>query len=73
MTGQHDDRIRELLGSAMPPMGERQLDRDLWPRMLCMLDRQPRRQYWFDVVLAALAAAWFLIYPEVIPAVLYQL
>jgi hypothetical protein len=74
MNDHGDERLRRLLQDAMPPLGTRDLpERDLWPRMLYTLDRRPGRQCWLDVLLAALAGAWFSLFPQAILAALYQL
>ena len=53
-------------------MGDRALPRDLWPRMRRRLDRRPVQVAWFDLALAALAAAGFIAFPVVIPWVMFQ-
>ena len=70
-----DEKIlRELLKQNVSPMIDTELRRDLWPQMLQRLDeQQPFRVPWFDWVLAALASAALLLFPGVIPALLYHL
>jgi hypothetical protein len=72
MNEQEKEKLAALLRSALPPMGDRALPGDLWPRMLRRLDRQPVRIAWFDLALAGLAAAGFIAFPAVIPWVLFQ-
>lgn len=72
MKEQNED-IRNLLRRAFPPGEGAAPGRDLWPRMLSRLDRGEPRPAWLDWVLAAAALAWLLIFPEVIPSLLYHL
>ena len=64
--------IAALLRAAMPP-ARRDLETDLWPRMLRRLDREPRRAGWLDWALLGGAAAWCVAFPGVIAALMYQL
>lgn len=73
MSKQNDERIGESLRKSIAPAAERELKRDLWPQMLRRLDERPLRVPWFDWALAALLAALILFFPEVVPALLYQL
>jgi len=69
-----EKQLREALKSALNPIGEAELRRDLWPQMLKRLDRQgTMRVAWFDWILAALLGAACLFYPGVVPALLYHL
>ena len=72
MNDQEKEKWTALLQSALPPMGDRELRGDLWPRMRRRLDRPPVRIAWFDLALAGLAAAGFVAFPAVIPWVLFQ-
>jgi hypothetical protein len=71
----HDDKaLRDLLKQSIAPVRDAELRRDLWPQMLQRLDQtQPIRVPWFDWVLAALASAALIFFPNVIPALLYHL
>ena len=71
----HDDQdIKDLLKQAVPPWRDTELRRDLWPQMLQRLDAgRPLRVPWFDWALAALLSAALLLFPGVIPALLYHL
>ncbi len=55
-----DDRLRDLLRTALPPVADRQPSRDLWPKVVGRL-REPAGRVWFDVGVAAatVAAALF--------------
>ena len=58
---QPEKQLAELLKRSLPPM-KRELDRDLWPKMLQRLDQDPRPRNWLAVLFspAALAAVpWF--------------
>lgn len=70
---QHERELRALLQREFPPLQNAELQRDLWPQMLRRLDAQPVRVPWFDWALAAAVAAALLLFPNVIPALLYQL
>ena len=72
MNQEEKDKLTALLQVALPPMGDRALRDDLWPRMRRRLDQRPTRVAWFDVALAALAAAGFIAFPVVIPWVMFQ-
>jgi hypothetical protein len=74
MNQQDGKELRELLKQAIAPVTSSELQRDLWPEMLKRLDRQePVRVPWFDWALAALLSAALLLFPGVIPALLYHL
>ncbi len=73
MSEPNDKKLEELLRSAIPPVKHAELERDLWPAMLRRLEPRPIRVSWWDWALAAGAAAWFLVFPEAIPLLLYQL
>jgi hypothetical protein len=69
----HDrEKLAALLKSALPPMRDRALPGDLWPKMLRRLDRRPVRFAWFDFALAGMAAAGFIAFPSMIPWILFQ-
>ena len=72
---QHEEEgeLRTLLKREFPPLQNAELQRDLWPQMLRRLDTQPLRIPWFDWALAAAVAAALLLFPNAIPALLYQL
>jgi hypothetical protein len=76
MTHQNDPdekEIRDLLRSAIAPLPEPELRRDLWPAMLRRLHEPPIRVPWWDWALLAATAAVFFFYPGMIPALLYHL
>jgi hypothetical protein len=69
-----DKQLRDLLKQAIAPVGDSELDRDLWPQMLQRLDHQPPiRVPWFDWALATIAGAALIFFPGAIPALLYHL
>lgn len=72
---QQEMEFRALLQREFPSLQNAALQRDLWPRMLRRLDAQPERLSipWFDWVLAAAVATALLLFPNAIPALLYQL
>lgn len=73
MTHPDEQDLQALLKREFPPFETAELHRDLWPQMLRRLDAQPPRVPWFDWALAAAVAAMLLLFPGVIPALLYQL
>lgn len=72
---EHDHKdLRDLLKQSIAPVKDTELRRDLWPQMLRRLEQQPPvRIPWFDWALAAVAAAALVLFPGVIPALLYHL
>ena len=70
-----EKELRSLLKREFPPLQNAEPQRDLWPRMLRRLDAQPEplRVPWFDWALAAAVAAMLVLFPNAIPALLYQL
>lgn len=72
---EHDHQdLRDLLKQNIAPVKDTELRRDLWPQMLRRLEQQPPvRVPWFDWALAAVAAAALVLFPGVIPALLYHL
>jgi hypothetical protein len=70
---ENNKELKTLLKDALAPVQHTELQRDLWPRMLRLLDEQPLRVPWFDWVLAAAVAASLLFFPGAIPALLYHL
>ncbi len=74
MNQQDDKELQSLLKEAIAPMTDTELQRDLWPQMLKRLDEQQARGVpWFDWALAALLSAALVLFPGVIPALLYHL
>lgn len=72
---QHEIELRALLKRELPPLQNAELQRDLWLQMLRRLDAQsePVHVPWFDWALAAAVAAALLLFPNALPALLYQL
>ena len=70
---EEERKLRAFLKREFSPLQNTGLQRDLWPQMLRRLDAQPFRVSWFDWVLAAAVAAALLLFPNAIPALLYQL
>jgi hypothetical protein len=70
---EEESRLQTLLKREFPPLQNAELHRDLWPQMLRRLEAQPLHVPWFDWVLAAAVAAALLLFPNAIPALLYQL
>ncbi len=73
MIERNDEGITELVRSVIPPVADPELKRDLWPRMIQRIDQRGMRVTWFDWALAALVAALFVCFPQVIPGLFYHL
>jgi len=81
MTKEENDEIKALLKSAITPVNDTELPRDLWPQMLRKLDEHLvtsnlvtlDRIPWFDWALAAILSALLIAFPGAIPALLYHL
>lgn len=67
------DELKSLLKRAVPPVGDATPPHDLWPAMLRRLDYRTLHIPWWDWVLLAGAGLLTLIFPSVIPALLYHL
>ena len=67
-----DERLRELLLTAMAPSGDSGPKRDLWPQMAGRFDEAPRWSY-LDLGLAAIVAAALAIFPEWLWPLAYHL
>ena len=70
---ERDGALKDLVKRAAGGPADRELKRDLWPDMLLRLARPPIRVPWWDWALAAALLLCLLLFPETIPAVLYQL
>ena len=72
---ENEKELSALLKREFPPLQNAGLQHDLWPQMLRRLDAQPEPLGipWFDWALAAAVAAALLLFPNAIPALLYQL
>jgi hypothetical protein len=66
-------RTIELLKGVIRPVEDRGLSSDLWPRMLRRMEEGPTRVPWFDWALAGLVVVLLLLFPGLIPRVLYHL
>jgi hypothetical protein len=83
MNANDEDRIKELLRQAMPPVGAEaepapEPNIDLWPAVLRRLDTQSPAQpqlnwVWFDWALLAGVVAVTVAFPASIPMLLYYL
>ena len=67
-----DDFVHHLKQS-IPPWPESGPRSDLWPRMLRRIEEPQLRFGWLDAALAGLAAASLLVFPRLIPLMLYHL
>ena len=67
-----DERLQELLLTALKPSADAAPRRDLWPRMANRFEQAPRWSY-LDLGLAAAVVAALAIYPEWLWALAYHL
>jgi hypothetical protein len=70
---ERDEALKELVKRAAGSPADRELKRDLWPEMRQRLERPAVRVPWWDWALAAALLLCLLLFPEIIPGVLYQL
>jgi len=72
----NDQELKELarkLREAVPPMGEPELRRDLWPDLLQKMNEPHLRVPWYDWLLLAASGLAAVLFPSLIPALLYHL
>lgn len=69
-----EDRMKELLRQAVPPVdADSEPARDLWPLLLKRLDERSAAPTWFDWALIAGLLALAGLFPTAIPVFLYYL
>jgi hypothetical protein len=77
MTNKENNKeIEALVKTAVAPVKDAELRRDLWPQMLRKLDEEPspvNHVPWFDWALAGILSATLFFFPGAIPALLYHL
>jgi hypothetical protein len=74
MNSENDEQLKRLIRQAIAPVKDAELQRDLWPQMLKKLQQHDSaRVPWFDWVLAAVSCLILVLFPGVIPALLYHL
>ena len=71
MNADNEDRMKQLLKQALPPVFEAEPSRDLWPELLRRLDARPAAPPWFDWALAGGLVAFAAFIPTSIPVILY--
>jgi hypothetical protein len=67
-----ENELREMLKQALPPVQPEHAV-DLWPRMLRRLDERSTRIGWADRVLLLALSLGLILFPSIIPQLLYQL
>lgn len=68
-----DDRLRQLLQSALPPTSDQaEPPRDVWPALARRVE-SPRRWMWFEISLAAAIVVVLSIFPDWFFLLLYHL
>jgi hypothetical protein len=70
---ERNERVREALRAAIPPVDASGPPRDLWPLFLRRLETQPAPVSRLDWALLTLAAAWMLLFHEHAVVLLYHL
>jgi hypothetical protein len=74
MNVHQEDRLKEILREALPPMqGEPDATRDLWPAVLKRLNEKPAMPPWFDWALLGGLIGLAAFFPSAIPIFLYYL
>ena len=73
MNANDEERMKQLLREALPPMAEAEPARDLWPAMLRRLDTGMDAPPWFDWALLGGLVALAAFFPASIPVFLYYL
>ena len=76
MNSEQQKRLEQLVKESLLPMSDQagaELERDLWPRMLQHLSERSAKVPWFDWALLATVAVWLVLFPRVIPVLLYHL
>ena len=73
MNPHDDDRMRQLLHHALPPVSELEPTRDLWPALLRKLDVHPAIPSWIDWALVAGLIVFAACAPASVPVLLYYL
>jgi len=82
MNAHDEDRIKQLLQRALPPVNSgAEPSRDLWPALLRRVDAEPSAQLaalarstpWFDWALLAGLVVFAVAFPATIPVFLYYL
>jgi hypothetical protein len=73
MNAHDEERTRQLLKHAIPPMQELEPPRDLWPSVLSKLKTHPAPPSWFDWALVAGLIVFAACVPTSIPVLLYYL
>ena len=76
MNRSFDARMQALLKSSLPPIGSAEPSRDLWPDMLKRIEADSGEEVAFtplDWTIAGLIAVAVLIFPGLIPGLLYHL
>jgi len=67
-----DDRLRQLLRSALPPPTDEGPSGDLWPRVVGRIETRSAWS-WLDMSLAAMVALVLLMFPEGLFLLAYHL
>ena len=66
-------RIRDLLRSAFPPLGDVEPSGELWPRLRRRVEGSALRVPWFDWALVVLLPAWCVAFPRALLLLVYQM
>jgi hypothetical protein len=67
----NDEELRKALRASA--WRDTELARDLWPKMLTRFDQRRAGIFWLDWVLMTLLAIWCVLFPAMIPGLVYHL
>jgi hypothetical protein len=73
MSHEPDEALGRLLRASLPPVGEAELEHDLWARALRRLEAPALRASRLDWALAGSVLAWLVVFPETVLGLLYHL
>ncbi len=73
MNEQELEKMKELLKETLAPVGDAELQHDLWPAMQQRLDQHRVRVPWWDWALLAATGLILFLFPGLIPTLLYHL
>jgi hypothetical protein len=68
-----DEDVKRRMQESLGKWKETEPKRDLWPRMIERLEEGERGWHWVDWVLAGGSLIWLMVFPELLPALLYNL
>jgi hypothetical protein len=67
-----DEVLKNLLRSAVPPLGIQDLEHDLWPTLAARIEARPSWS-WVDLTVAAGLGVALVLFPRTLPLLAYLL